>query len=312
MYLNFFTEHFPIYVECMKSTDHNSDYHQEGSVWTHTCMVYAAIKAAHPDNKVLLIAAILHDIGKIKTKVVKDNGKHSFNNHEGVSTFLATDILPMFELTKQEIIDILRIISLHGVCISQLSVPYLSMFRKADCIGRISSKGCLDYDPRNFFTPTKKPEYTVTMLIGLPASGKSTLASSYSNVISRDQFLMDNYAKENEYYNDCYTRVHEDPLLKADLNSKFSSYLYDKAKESKDLIIDMTNLSLSSRRSMMHHFNKAQFKAIVFLPRLSTIETRNACRTGKIISDEILFSMMKNFTIPIYEEGFIDIQYILE
>ena len=295
----------------MKSTDHNSPYHREGSVWTHTCMVYAAIKAMHPDNKVLLIAAILHDLGKIKTKIIKDNGNHSFHGHEGVSVFLATDILPFFDLTQQERIDILRVISLHGVCTAQLHVPYLDMFRKADVIGRISEKPSGDYDPRNFFKPHSKPAYSVTMLIGLPCSGKSTFATRFENVVSRDNFLMTNYSNPGESYNDCYTSVHEDPLILADLNTEFSKHLFDKARLEKDLCIDMTNLSLSSRRRMMNQFNKAEFHAIVFLPRLSTIEARNQARTGKFISDEVYFNMMKSFVMPVREEGFESISIIL-
>lgn len=296
----------------MKSTDHNSPYHREGSVWTHTCMVYAVIKVMHPDNKVLLIAAILHDIGKIKTKIIKDNGNHSFHGHEGVSVFLATDILPFFDLTRQERIDILRVISLHGVCTAQLHVPYLDMFRKADVIGRISEKPSGDYDPRNFFKPHSKPTYSVTMLVGLPCSGKSTFSTRFDNVVSHDNFMMENYSIPGESYNDCYAGVHENPLILADFRTAFAKHLYDISKQEKDLCIDMTNLSLSTRRRMMNQFNKAEFHAIVFLPRLSTIEARNACRTGKTISDSVMFNMMTSFVMPTYEEGFTTISYIME
>lgn len=315
MYLQQFTEHFPIYVECMKATDHNSPYHLEGSVWTHTCMVYSAIKMFRPDSRVLLIAAILHDIGKIKTKTLNAKGNHSFSGHEGVSTFLATDILPLWNLTTQEKQQILTLISIHGVCSSQINIPYLRMFRAADITGRICAnpKGQSDYEPRKFRIPSDSPEYTVTMLIGLPCAGKSTYAATLGlPIISRDDFLMSNFGEPGESYNKVYTDVHNDLLLRQSLDSGFNAHLQAAAKAKSDLVIDMTMLSLSSRRSMMTQFQHARFKAIVFLPRLSTIEARNATRPGKFISDEVYFNMMKSFVMPVREEGFESISIILE
>lgn len=312
MYLKQFYDHFPLYVETMKATDHNSPYHLEGSIWTHTCMVYSAIKALHPDNKVLLIAAILHDIGKIFTKSINNKGGHSFIGHEGVSTFLATDILPLFELTHQEKLDILHVISLHGVNISQLSnIPYLAMFRRADVIGRISSNEKTDYDPRNFLTPRRDPTHTVTLLCGLPCTRKSTYAATLGlPVLSRDNFLMQ-YANPDETYNECYTRIHASVEDLSEFNKAYNAHIIKLSKDQSDLVVDMTMLSLKTRRVMMSHFPKASFKCVVFLPRLSIVKACNDSRPGKFISDEIYNTMMASFVMPVREEGFTDIQYNL-
>lgn len=80
----------------------------------------------HPDNKVLLLSAIFHDLGKILARKEVD-GKVSFSGHEGYSALMARDFLDRFNCTDQEIIDILTVISLHGVNMSKL-IAYLNKY----------------------------------------------------------------------------------------------------------------------------------------------------------------------------------------
>ena len=310
-YLLKFTQEFPAIVADMKACEHNSDYHIEGSIWTHTCMVYTYVQALHPDNKVLLLSAILHDIGKVQAHAVVE-GKTRFFGHEGYSTFLARDILNKFDCTDQEIIDILNVVSLHGVNVSQLdSIPYLSMFRKADGNSRIALKYHTDYSPRKFHKPHSNPTHTVTILCGLPCSGKSTYAIKHDNVISRDLFMMLHYGDKSEDYNTVYKEVHSDLLVLADFNKAFDKHLTVASKWDTDITIDMTMLSLKDRRSMMSRFPNARFKCVVFLPSLTTIMERNEARKGKYISETIYDRMMSKFVMPTKAEGFENIQYIL-
>lgn len=295
----------------MQRCEHSSPYHQEGSVWTHTCMVYSHIQALHHDNKVLLLSAIFHDVGKVLAAKNID-GKVRFSGHEGYSALAARSALDSFDCTDQEIIDILNVISLHGVNISQLSdIPYLAMFRKADAAGRITNKPLEDYTSRRFHKPHPKPTQTITILCGLPCSGKSTYALNFDNVISRDAFLRTHYATADEDYNTAYSKVHSDPTILADLNSAFNKHLQKASKSNVDYIIDMTMLSLSDRRSMMSKFPKAKFNCVVFLPPLSVIEARNKVRKGKSLDDSIYDKMSAKFVMPTKAEGFEAIQYIL-
>ena len=310
-YLLKFTQEFPAIVADMKACEHNSDYHIEGSVWTHTCMVYTYVQAAHPNNKVLLLSAILHDIGKVQARTLIE-GKTRFSGHEGYSTFLARDILNRFDCTDQEIIDILNVVSLHGVNVAQLgSVPYLAMFRKADGNSRIALKYHTDYSPRKFRKPNSNPTHTVTILCGLPCSGKSTYALKHDNVISRDSFMMLHYGDKSEDYNTVYKEVHSDLRVLADFNKAFDKHLAKASKWKTNITIDMTMLSLKNRRSMMSKFPKASFKCIVFIPPLTTIMERSEARKGKHISSDIYDRMMTKFVMPTKAEGFEDIQYIL-
>ena len=311
-YLQKFIELYPDFVAEMKSCEHNSQYHQEGSVWTHTCMVYSYVQALHQDNKVLLLSAILHDIGKVFAHKVEEDGKSRFSGHEGYSTHIARGILDNFDCTDKEITDILNVISLHGVNISQLSdIPYLAMFRKADGMSRVANKYHEDYSPRRFHRPSKRKSHTITILCGLPCSGKSTYALKYDNVISRDAFLMTHYADADEDYNKVYKEAHADPLVLADFNKSFDKHLQKASKSDTDYVIDMTMLSLSDRRSMMARFPKATFNCVVFIPPLNVIETRNNERKGKTLQPGVFEHMISKFVMPTKAEGFEDIQYIL-
>jgi len=100
--LKWFNENYQLLISEMKETSHNlsslnlSPYHAEGDVWTHTMMVYSHL----PINSSieLKLAALLHDIGKPFTKVIREGkGRVSFTGHEYFSSFFAIDILNKFE-----------------------------------------------------------------------------------------------------------------------------------------------------------------------------------------------------------------------
>lgn len=314
MYLETFIEKFPDLVAEMKATEHNSNYHMEGAVWTHTCMVYSYVKAYRPNCKVLLISAILHDLGKLTTQTITD-GKTSFKGHEGASVMLATEVLPIFDLTDQEIKQILTVVSLHGVNVSQLRVPYLSMFRSADKHGRLSTKPITEYPERKFFNGITDGPSTVTILTGLPCSGKSTWASQQSQLIlSRDQSMLD-FAEEHNIegtYSNVYQVIHSDDTLLSSFNRYFDQHISNVSKMNVDVIVDMTMLSLKDRRSMMSRFNNHSFESIVFLPRVKTIVARNKAREGKIIPEYVMENMIKKFVMPVKEEGFKSVTIKLE
>ena len=294
----------------MKQTEHNSKYHEEGSVWTHTCMVYALATSKYPNNTVLELTALLHDIGKCYVGFVKD-GKTRFTGHEGYSTFLAISILDDFKVPQDIKLEVLKTISLHAVNLSEIraSVP-LRQFRELDIMGRISAQQRDDYEPRKFITPPTETTHTVNILVGLPASGKSTFAQfSGLPIISRDTIIKDMYPDFT--YTQAFNTVQADPALLQLVSQKLDKLTSQLSREQKDCVIDMTNTSLSSRRKHMNKFNKAAFKATVFLPSMSTIEARNLSRPGKLIPKTVYESTMKSFVMPIRDEGFTAIDYIL-
>ena len=102
--LEWFNENYKGLVQDMKDCSHNlsptdlSPYHAEGTIWTHTMMVYSQLL---PDaSNELKLAALLHDIGKPYCQVIKEGkGRISFTGHEHYTSFKAIEILNHFEDT---------------------------------------------------------------------------------------------------------------------------------------------------------------------------------------------------------------------
>ena len=70
--------------EQMKQTPQSPIYHGEGDVYTHIMMVYDVLKTlpeymelTENQQKILSLAALMHDIGKISTTIFKDGDWHS-------------------------------------------------------------------------------------------------------------------------------------------------------------------------------------------------------------------------------------------
>ena len=217
--LTWFNKNYPELVQEMKDCSHNlsvselSPYHAEGSIWTHTMMVYSQLPI---DASVeLKLAALLHDIGKPFCAIIREGkGRISFTGHETYTAYKAIDILNHFEDEFKFIIDkkiILFAINwhdiLHKIVKSKNDYIYIEdedkqtlnkMFSNdlnqfkflfdlgfADMKGRISKDMKLSvskYELLSNYVPyigdfyPKEKEFYAHMLIGLPGSGKSTTA----------------------------------------------------------------------------------------------------------------------------------------
>lgn len=86
-------------LDAMNQCEQDSKYHPEGNVFEHTChVVDSAIHIANRENLcnndrlVLILSALLHDIGKIKTTVFEDNRWKS-PGHANESAKIAEKIL---------------------------------------------------------------------------------------------------------------------------------------------------------------------------------------------------------------------------
>ena len=100
---------------------------------------------------------------------------------------------------------------------------------------------------------------TLTLLVGLPASGKSTyarekMANDNTIILSSDELRKELLGDEN-------CQKNNDLVFKT---------LYKRAKEflqnGKNVVIDATNINLKARRSALSHFEKMSIRreAIVF------------------------------------------------
>ncbi len=123
-FLHWFQITYPKLKHDLQQSQHNFDdnetnpYHVEGDCWSHTMMVckIAELKAY---DKVVQVAALLHDIGKPKSRKVNLANNHvQFFGHEELSATMAkplvADLLERKMLMKDEAQEVLELIGLHA------------------------------------------------------------------------------------------------------------------------------------------------------------------------------------------------------
>lgn len=331
--VSWFQLEYPEIVQSMRESSHHGEslnpYHIEGTIFEHTLLV---CKQAEKLPYTLKLAALLHDIGKPLTRSVNPkNGNVSFYNHDAVGAFHALKILKREELglSKKEQVFIFNLIALHTqiykLDVEQLAaigdkelVQGLIKLGKADHEGRFHTKGDAvipDIEDIPFKEPRKiGTEKEVVILVGLPASGKSTWVESFNNefawwedyhyIVSRDSLIMQLGKGSN--YNEKWETVDQNLV-----NKKLENDFRHVAKSNSSVIVDMTHMSKKSRRRSLSHFGADyKKKAVVFLTDLEEIKLRNEGRSGKIIPEEVYDKMLKSFYPPSLSE-FDEIEYVI-
>jgi predicted kinase len=146
------------------------------------------------------------------------------------------------------------------------------------------------------------------MLIGVPASGKSTWREQYEGtaaVISTDDIIEQTAAASGRTYNDSFKE-----------NIKFATEIANsRAKHAfatdEDVIWDQTNLTPKSRKPKLalvpEHYEKI---AVVFLTPEDAEWQRRLDRPGKSIPQHILMGMRDSMMFPDPEEGFNRIEVV--
>jgi len=195
----------------MQACPQDPVYHAEGDVWTHTQMVVEALMAV-PDwptlsadtQRVLLVAALLHDVGKPRTTEHLPGNRISSPGHARLGERMAREILWEEDFTLRE--QICAIVRLHGLPVwalerkhsllevskSGLRIPnsWLHRFARADMLGRI----CPDQD-HMVFTVDVFREY---------CEEQNCLVQPwpFANAHSRFKFFQNREAYPGELYDD--------------------------------------------------------------------------------------------------------------
>lgn len=148
------------------------------------------------------------------------------------------------------------------------------------------------------------------MLIGVPASGKSTWREKYAGdavIISTDDIIDQTAAARNSTYNEVFKE-----------NIKFATQLVtERAKDAfaanKDVIWDQTNITKKSRKSKLAMVPPHYQKIAVFFatPNEEEWQRRLNSRPGKSIPDHVLDGMVEMLEMPDHTEGWNIIEYNL-
>ena len=148
------------------------------------------------------------------------------------------------------------------------------------------------------------------MLIGVPASGKSTWREQFfetnrAMIISTDDILEDIAATQNKTYNDVFKDNIKlaQQIAEQRMKEAFNATL--------DVVHDQTNLTAKSRKSKLAMVPENYEKiAVVFLTPDEEEWQRRLDRPGKSIPQNILMGMRDSMQFPDPEEGFDKIQVV--
>ena len=154
----------------------------------------------------------------------------------------------------------------------------------------------------------------LTVLVGLPGSGKSTYLKS---VLKEDDFVYstDDYIESvanslGKTYNDLFQSHFKEA------NSFMNSALVEAISKDYDVFWDQTNMTSKKRISIVRKFPRSyETHCVVFeLPKTpenwNELEKRLDSRIGKIIPPTVINSMYDSYDIPSLSEGFDTIEFI--
>lgn len=146
---------------------------------------------------------------------------------------------------------------------------------------------------------------SLNILIGAPGSGKSTYIQTahVDTIISRDKFIVDEYShlvasemSVNELYHKCY----EASLGDKTCDQRFMASARTKIENNKHMWVDMTNMSVASRRKWINQANiyKKTVVCYVNLTTMATCISRQNVRTDKVIPTIVIEDMFKRLQMP--------------
>ena len=152
---------------------------------------------------------------------------------------------------------------------------------------------------------------TLTILVGLPGSGKSTWRAEHTAavIISSDD-LIDEFAAANGLtYSEAFKKV-DMKQIQRDIMSRFQTALV----EGRDIIVDRTNMPRKSRALFLNGVPDTYHRrAVVFRVPEEELKRRlreRASATGKFIPEHVVLGMQSSYQEPTLDEGFQEVVFI--
>ena len=144
----------------------------------------------------------------------------------------------------------------------------------------------------------------ISMLVGVPASGKTTYRNSVNAanfvVVSSDDIL------EELCFNAGVTYTEGFPMFINEATRIFNDKLGQAINNGECILVDRTNLTKKSRRGIMARVPADYYReAIVFpVPETAVWMKRLDSRPDKQIPFHVLRNMVNSYEAPTYDEGF--------
>ncbi|MBO8159621.1 HDIG domain-containing metalloprotein [Thermosyntropha sp.] len=112
----FFREREPFkHLYALREIEQSTLYHPEGSVWNHTLLVVdeaAKRRDLSKNPRVFMWAALLHDLGKLKTTEVR-KGKITAYDHDKIGAYMAEEFLQKLNCDEVFIREVVKLVRWH-------------------------------------------------------------------------------------------------------------------------------------------------------------------------------------------------------
>ena len=156
-------------------------------------------------------------------------------------------------------------------------------------------------------------EPVLWMLVGVPASGKSTCIENDNlreghgrdiTILSTDYFI----EVRAQHLGKTYNEIFHDTIKDAD--AKMYRDLEYALSKDHNIIWDQTNINRATRMKKLKKIPSHYKKIAVFFPTpdIDELERRLASRPGKVIPKGVLQNMIDCLTQPMLEEGFNEVR----
>lgn len=150
---------------------------------------------------------------------------------------------------------------------------------------------------------------SVTLLIGPACVGKSSYIQNrpYDFVVSSDN-IVDEICKLHKLsYSQFFELNFNNPIRKK--QRQLFNQAIEESKNYRNIVWDLTNLTRKDRAKVSSHYPSADFTAIEFAYKgweedILQLSHERAKLTGKVIPDQVLFSMFKRHEPVSQSEGF--------
>jgi len=161
-----------------------------------------------------------------------------------------------------------------------------------------------------------------TVMVGLPAMGKSTLVEDSRKVYEKIDLPLFVYSTDNilertaKQLGKTYNDVFEDHIKSAQTEADI--WLSEAIKNKQDIIWDQTNLGVGKRRKIINRMKQAGYQVrcdCIVPPQpghfddLKAWKQRLQNRPGKAIPNHLISNMLESYVEPTIEEGFDVISY---
>lgn len=336
-------------VKLMNENYHNDEQryisknHLENSTWSHTmmCLNYflTTNKKVYYNKDVfvaIVISILCHDIGKIYSREIQEDGRVTFRNHPANSIAKTIDFL--YYIKDRNIVNdfefvinlVLPAVSNHINLYNSTKNKHLYFNNNLDLyevclqLGMSDSMGSLCEDRKfkqiDYSYHRKDQEYDRTCYIfcGLPGSGKDYIAEKMGLLIlSSDNERLEIYKNSKEYKEygkglsekELYRKAFAYCDQKKDVD--FLKLISRKARNwHGNIAVCNTNLSAKTRRRTINTLGKYNFKCLYIVSDMNNILKRDRDRSSKTVDKEVIMSMAMNQTIPSIREGFDEVRIV--